>query len=228
MELAKAIAYVTLNRPEDNNRLGEGIVAGLCDAVLLLHSRPDIRVVVFSGEGKLLCGGRDPKGDAFGFNAQVGEGTEALESGAFPEGRVSVGRMLQALPRTMGVGSTGPEKCLTAPELASHEARSSTSVSAPESEALRNTHSGRSGPRSLWRARGPSGPPSRRPPHCWKGRAGRFASGRASWRAPQQRAPQLRCNLNVEPDGAKCRLPTGSGRAPPPHNSATRPNPKTH
>lgn len=104
VQLGPGIAHVTLNRPDDNNTLTEGIVAGLCDAVVSLHSRPDIRVVVFSGEGKLLCAGRDPKGDSYGFNVKPGdrdpqklesEGQEALDGGAFPDGKINSGRLLQ-------------------------------------------------------------------------------------------------------------------------------------
>mmetsp|Transcript_86978 Transcript_86978/g.218913 ORF Transcript_86978/g.218913 Transcript_86978/m.218913 type:complete len:375 (-) Transcript_86978:327-1451(-) len=102
--LGKSIAYVTLNRPADNNILSDGVVAGLCDAVILLHGRPDIRVVVFSAEGKMFCAGRDPKGDNYGFNIQPPaatpkaleeDGKEALEAGAFPGGNLNMGRLLQ-------------------------------------------------------------------------------------------------------------------------------------
>lgn len=102
--LSPGIAYVTLNRPADNNTLSDGVTAGLCDAVVLLHGRPDIRVVVFSGEGKMFSAGRDPKGDKYGFNikpsaaaqkALEAQGQEALAAGVFPDGKVNMGRLLQ-------------------------------------------------------------------------------------------------------------------------------------
>lgn len=104
LTLGPGIAYVTLNRPGDNNTLTDSVITGLCDAVVLLHGRKDIRVVVFTGEGKMFCAGRDPKGDNFGFGikpaasaqkAFEAEAQEALEAGAFPDGKVNVGRLLQ-------------------------------------------------------------------------------------------------------------------------------------
>lgn len=103
VQLGQGIAYITLNRPADNNALTAGVIAALCDALFLLHSRPDIRVAVFTGEGKMLCSGRDPKGDNFGFaiNATAAkkeveeEGKLALACGAFPDDKINLGRLYQ-------------------------------------------------------------------------------------------------------------------------------------
>merc|ERR1711972_219472 len=52
----------------------------------------------------MLSAGRDPKGDPYGFSIKVsadmekeraGEAAEALKGGAFPDGKVNLGRMLQ-------------------------------------------------------------------------------------------------------------------------------------
>jgi len=63
IELGQGIAYVTFDRPEQGNSLNASMFLGLLDAVYGLHMRKDIRCVVFSGEGKLFCGGEDPKFD---------------------------------------------------------------------------------------------------------------------------------------------------------------------
>lgn len=120
VKLGPGIAYVTLNKPEDNNTLSDGVIAGLCDAVVSLHGRQDIRIVVFSGEGKMLCAGRDPRGDNYGFNISPTpttqksfeeQGQEALKAGAFPDGKLNIGRLLQG--RLWQAWSTLPQFTIT-------------------------------------------------------------------------------------------------------------------
>merc|ERR1712014_380493 len=41
--------------------MNEGISSGIHDAVLILRRRPDIRVVVLTGTGRMFCAGGDPK-----------------------------------------------------------------------------------------------------------------------------------------------------------------------
>jgi enoyl-CoA hydratase/carnithine racemase len=102
VEVGQGIVYVTLSRPDTNNALGDGVVAALCDVILLLHGREDIRVVVFTGEGKMFSCGRDPKGDAFGCKVPTSLGEshpdaqDALSRGAFPDGKPDMGRLLAA------------------------------------------------------------------------------------------------------------------------------------
>jgi enoyl-CoA hydratase/carnithine racemase len=98
--LSDGIVYITMNRPSDNNLLSGDIVAGLVDALFLLHENKDgIRVAVFTGEGKMFCGGGDGEGGGgFDLNNPVIKDMEAkaTASGAFPSGNVSMGRVLHA------------------------------------------------------------------------------------------------------------------------------------
>lgn len=105
VELGAGIAYIRLNRPDDGNTLSDGVIAGLCDALFILHARSDIRVAVFTGEGKMFCAGMDPKGDPFGFRVKTtaearktteADGQDALACGVFPDGEVNIGKLFQA------------------------------------------------------------------------------------------------------------------------------------
>lgn len=110
VELSEGIVYITLNRPNDSNSLTGGIIAGLCDAVFLLHERRDLRVAVFTGEGKLFCGGGDGEGgNGFDLQNPVVKEMEpkAIAAGAFPSGNVSMGRLLMA--KLWHVWSTVPQ-----------------------------------------------------------------------------------------------------------------------
>lgn len=60
-ELGQGIAYITLNRPQTNNSLNDGMMQGIHDACFELHRRSDIRIVVLRAEGKMFCAGGDPK-----------------------------------------------------------------------------------------------------------------------------------------------------------------------
>eukprot|EP00408_Alexandrium_pacificum_P013078 CAMPEP_0171235938 /NCGR_PEP_ID=MMETSP0790-20130122/42197_1 /TAXON_ID=2925 /ORGANISM="Alexandrium catenella, Strain OF101" /LENGTH=455 /DNA_ID=CAMNT_0011702251 /DNA_START=54 /DNA_END=1422 /DNA_ORIENTATION=- len=105
-EVGTGIVYFTLNRPSDSNKLNKTITAGLLDAIFNLHRRPDIRVAVFTSEGAMLCAGGDPKGDGDGAFTDVPVSPEvkavrdamaekALKKGAFLDGQVNLGRLLQ-------------------------------------------------------------------------------------------------------------------------------------
>lgn len=124
MKLGNGIAYIIFNRPEENNTLQDTIGSGTNDALYALHARPDIRVAVFTGEGRMYCAGGDPKGwqaqaAAQGGGEYTGDGTvgvrvpllpptdevnmhlyevgqRALAAGAFPDGVVSIGRLQAA------------------------------------------------------------------------------------------------------------------------------------
>jgi len=60
-EIGAGIGYVIFNRPNENNSMQDTLGHGLTDALLALHKRPDLRVAVFSGEGRMYCAGGDPK-----------------------------------------------------------------------------------------------------------------------------------------------------------------------
>jgi len=62
VEVGTGIAYVIFNRPNENNSLQDTINFGTNDALYGLHERKeDIRVAVFTGEGRMYCSGGDPK-----------------------------------------------------------------------------------------------------------------------------------------------------------------------
>jgi len=105
VKLGKSVVHLTFNKPDDGNKLAGEVVAALTDALFLLHAREDLRVAVFSGEGKLFCAGGVPDADGGGgFPASAPAGKEqaweelaakALKAGAFPDGQVNMGRLLQ-------------------------------------------------------------------------------------------------------------------------------------
>jgi len=104
-ELGEGIVYFILNRAADSNKLNGSMIAALTDAIFLLHSRRDLRVAVFTGEGTMFCAGGEPKADGGGafeqtVTAEVHSvrqalAEKALKAGAFPDGQVSMGRLLQ-------------------------------------------------------------------------------------------------------------------------------------
>jgi len=105
-KLGVGCVYITLAKPATGNRLDADIAAALVDALFLLHTRKDLRVVVFTAEGKLFCGGGDPKGEADGgltrgkapskvLESRELLGQRALKAGAFPDGQVNMARLLQ-------------------------------------------------------------------------------------------------------------------------------------
>jgi len=60
-EIGEGIAYLTLNRPDDNNVLNQSLSLALHDAAFELNMRTDIRCAVLRAEGKMFCAGADPK-----------------------------------------------------------------------------------------------------------------------------------------------------------------------
>mmetsp|Transcript_119721 Transcript_119721/g.255462 ORF Transcript_119721/g.255462 Transcript_119721/m.255462 type:complete len:404 (+) Transcript_119721:58-1269(+) len=60
-EIREGIAYCTLNRPAANNAMNDTISAGLHDSARILRNRPDIRIAVLTGNGRMFCAGGDPK-----------------------------------------------------------------------------------------------------------------------------------------------------------------------
>jgi methylglutaconyl-CoA hydratase len=76
-EVREGIAYCTLNRPAGNNAMNDTIGAGFHDAGRILRSRPDIRIAVLTGNGRMFCAGGDPKS----FQAAQGFGEEEEQTG---------------------------------------------------------------------------------------------------------------------------------------------------
>ncbi|MFO1115110.1 MAG: enoyl-CoA hydratase-related protein [Beijerinckiaceae bacterium] len=68
-EVAGGVATITLNRPDSSNGMNVDFLKALCEAVMGLHGRPDVRVALLRGEGKNFCAG----GDVHTF-ASKGEG----------------------------------------------------------------------------------------------------------------------------------------------------------
>jgi methylglutaconyl-CoA hydratase len=73
-EVREGIAYCTLNRPAANNALNDTISAGFHDSARILRNRPDIRIVVLTGNGRMFCAGGDPKAFQQGQAAQEDQG----------------------------------------------------------------------------------------------------------------------------------------------------------
>lgn len=61
-EVREGIAYCTLNDVGNNNSFSGPIVSGFLDAAKIMRSRPDIRVAVLTGNGRMFCAGGDPRG----------------------------------------------------------------------------------------------------------------------------------------------------------------------
>jgi methylglutaconyl-CoA hydratase len=60
-ERSNSMAYVTLNRPNENNSMNDTIGGGVTDALSILARDRSVRVAVFTGEGRMFCAGGDPK-----------------------------------------------------------------------------------------------------------------------------------------------------------------------
>mmetsp|Transcript_19736 Transcript_19736/g.57261 ORF Transcript_19736/g.57261 Transcript_19736/m.57261 type:complete len:392 (-) Transcript_19736:93-1268(-) len=80
-EIREGIAYCTLNRPAANNAMNDTIAAGLHDAARILRNRPDVRIAMITGNGRMFCAGGDPK--SFQQAQGIGE-AEGVEEGAEP------------------------------------------------------------------------------------------------------------------------------------------------
>jgi len=61
-EIANSVAYLTINRPEVANTINQGVTNGFGNACAILKDRPDVRVAVLTGAGRMFCAGADPKG----------------------------------------------------------------------------------------------------------------------------------------------------------------------
>eukprot|EP00406_Dinophysis_acuminata_P079119 CAMPEP_0179244820 /NCGR_PEP_ID=MMETSP0797-20121207/18252_1 /TAXON_ID=47934 /ORGANISM="Dinophysis acuminata, Strain DAEP01" /LENGTH=408 /DNA_ID=CAMNT_0020952343 /DNA_START=78 /DNA_END=1304 /DNA_ORIENTATION=+ len=124
LEVGTGIAYIIFNRPNENNSMQDTLGAGINDVLWALHARKDLRVAVFTGEGRMYCAGGDPKGwQALAAAAKGGEYTgdgtvgvrvpmngpspechyhlsklaeRAMVAGAFPDGNVNIGRLQAA------------------------------------------------------------------------------------------------------------------------------------
>ena len=59
LDIADGIARLRLNRPDAANGMSLELLKALCDAVMLCHGQPDVRVLLLSGEGKNFCAGGD-------------------------------------------------------------------------------------------------------------------------------------------------------------------------
>jgi methylglutaconyl-CoA hydratase len=59
IERRGAVEYVTLNRPDVRNAFNEHVIAELTSWARAAHADPSLRVVVFSGAGKVFSAGAD-------------------------------------------------------------------------------------------------------------------------------------------------------------------------
>jgi len=95
-EIRDSIAYCTLNRPAANNAMNDGIGAGLHDSARILRSRPDVRIAVLTGSGRMFCAGGDPKSfqaaqASVGVGALAEEGAGGQPQNQNPHGLVIAG-----------------------------------------------------------------------------------------------------------------------------------------
>ncbi len=58
-DVADGVATITLNRPDASNGMNVDFLKALCDAVMGLHGRADVRVALIRGAGKNFCAGGD-------------------------------------------------------------------------------------------------------------------------------------------------------------------------
>ena len=59
LDISDGIARLRLNRPDAANGMSAELLSALCDAIMVCHGHPDLRVVLLSGEGKNFCAGGD-------------------------------------------------------------------------------------------------------------------------------------------------------------------------
>ncbi|MCP4615735.1 MAG: enoyl-CoA hydratase/isomerase family protein [Bradyrhizobium sp.] len=59
LDIADGIARLRLNRPDAANGMSVELLSALCDAIMVCHGHPDLRVVLLSGEGANFCAGGD-------------------------------------------------------------------------------------------------------------------------------------------------------------------------
>lgn len=60
LEISGGIAYIIMNRPNENNSMQDTHDAGISDAKLYLGTREDLTITVLTGEGRMFCSGGDP------------------------------------------------------------------------------------------------------------------------------------------------------------------------
>jgi 2-(1,2-epoxy-1,2-dihydrophenyl)acetyl-CoA isomerase len=59
LHIADGIARLRLNRPDAANGMSAELLSALCDAIMVCHGQPNLRVLLLSGEGKNFCAGGD-------------------------------------------------------------------------------------------------------------------------------------------------------------------------
>ena len=59
LDIADGIARLRLNRPDAANGMSAELLSALCDAIMVCHGQPDLRVLLLSGEGTNFCAGGD-------------------------------------------------------------------------------------------------------------------------------------------------------------------------
>ncbi|KJC54046.1 enoyl-CoA hydratase [Bradyrhizobium sp. LTSPM299] len=59
LDIDDGIARLRLNRPDAANGMSAELLSALCDAIMVCHGHPDLRVVLLSGEGANFCAGGD-------------------------------------------------------------------------------------------------------------------------------------------------------------------------
>jgi len=106
IQLSEGFVVLKFDKPDQNNVITESVMCALCDAAILLYRRPDLRMVIFTGEGKLFCGGKDPSADEMASKilsmperertAWQGLGDRARAQGAFGDGKEDLGKILHA------------------------------------------------------------------------------------------------------------------------------------
>ncbi|KJC50404.1 enoyl-CoA hydratase [Bradyrhizobium sp. LTSP885] len=59
LDIDDGIARLRLNRPDAANGMSAELLRALCDAIMVCHGHPGLRVVLLSGEGANFCAGGD-------------------------------------------------------------------------------------------------------------------------------------------------------------------------
>jgi len=59
LDIADGIARLRLNRPDAANGMSAELLSALCDAIMVCHGQPNLRVLLLSGEGANFCAGGD-------------------------------------------------------------------------------------------------------------------------------------------------------------------------
>ena len=73
------VAVITMNRPDRHNAFTDAMDTRFFDVLAELHERPDVRCVVWRGEGKSFSSGRDTK--ELGVRAKGESDLEYIEAG---------------------------------------------------------------------------------------------------------------------------------------------------